>query len=320
MNLFRKLIRRLLRLPHQLIHIAANTPFIRESLMQRRNRMVSYRRGLKKLSGNKPNSFTQSFISNGFISTDLATLEYDEAPIILEAASAIFDAMENSNLLSLPSFSLPSLVKENPSLLKHYEILFRCGLNFKFLNIVEDYLETPVAYGGLDVFYTKADSGERGARIWHRDGEDISVIKVAIYINDVGEDGGPLEVLHIHSERADRSLQRPYNDAKIRGKLKQHLTSFDITSFTGEAGTTIFCDTARLYHRGRPASKPRKAIFFNYYPCAPLHPYFCPPPPFSSSKIAELTKNLDVMQQNSAQWRENLPRLIKILVPRAPFL
>jgi hypothetical protein len=79
-------------------------------------------------------------------------------------------------------------------IIAHDEII-RWGLSDRLLDIAENYLCAPVGYDGINVFFTKADGKEAGTRRWHRDAEDRRMLKIALYLNDVDEDGGPLQVL-----------------------------------------------------------------------------------------------------------------------------
>ena len=72
-----------------------------------------------------------------------------------------------------------------------HDKIIRWGLSDRLLDIAENYLGAPVGYDGINVFFTKADGMEAGPRRWHRDVEDRRMLKIALYLNDVDEDGGP---------------------------------------------------------------------------------------------------------------------------------
>src|SRR5580693_3410101 len=91
-----------------------------------------------------------------------------------------------------------------------HEKIIRWGLSDRLLDIAENYLGVPVGYDGANVYFTKADGMETGQRRWHRDAEDSRMLKIALYLNDVDEDGGPLQVLR---------RQLPDHDRMVRGKF-----------------------------------------------------------------------------------------------------
>ncbi|WP_244537245.1 hypothetical protein [Methylobacterium pseudosasicola] len=237
------------------------------------------------------------------------------------AVNEIYDVIEKNYRETGQNIDIVKLLAAKPLLLDQFKTIFRAGLDVRLLRIIENYLRFPVGYGGVDIFFTVADGLERGARTWHKDSEDNPMVKVAVYLNDVGDDDGPLEILHLEhispgSEKVRHFRQQKLVDLQDEGKIK-----FTITSFTGPSGNVILCDTFKYFHRGKPAlGRNRRALFFNYYAHKPLTPYFCPNPPFSSDKMKELVADLSTVQQNAALWRENLAGIDKFVTKRRPYL
>jgi hypothetical protein len=58
-----------------------------------------------------------------------------------------------------------------------HDKIIRWGLSDRLLDIAENYLGVPTGYDGINVFFTKADGMEAGARRWHRDAEDRRMLK-----------------------------------------------------------------------------------------------------------------------------------------------
>jgi hypothetical protein len=81
----------------------------------------------------------------------------------------------------------PAAICNTPADLLANPPIYRWGLHPTLLRIVEAYLRQPVAYDGPIVFYTEANKKEEGTRMWHLDREDRRVVKVALYLHDVGE-------------------------------------------------------------------------------------------------------------------------------------
>ncbi|MEL6062684.1 MULTISPECIES: hypothetical protein [unclassified Methylobacterium] len=211
----------------------------------------------------------------------------------------------------------PYLIQANKIELKDRPDIYLFGLNERLLRIVENYLGLPVAFGGFNFFYTLADGCERGARVWHLDGEDESIVKIAIYLNDVGEDGGPFEMIRSRLFKGARPYTRPARHEKLERIIGRNISADEIVTCTGPTGSVIFCDTARYYHRGKPATgQNRTAIFFNYYPRPPRRPYFCGKPIVGLEDFAGETHRLTDYQRQSALWRDNVPSIAKYLLPR----
>jgi hypothetical protein len=89
---------------------------------------------------------------------------------------------------------------KRPSLLgrrdaENYRSLVLWGVSPALLRIAQHYFGLPAAYDGPKVAFTPVDGRQAGTRLWHRDREDRRMIKVAIYLNDVTEGGGPLQAI-----------------------------------------------------------------------------------------------------------------------------
>src|SRR5271167_2555608 len=57
-----------------------------------------------------------------------------------------------------------------------HDKIIRWGLSDRLLDIAENYLCVLVGYDGINIFFTKADGMETGARRWHRDVEDRRMV------------------------------------------------------------------------------------------------------------------------------------------------
>jgi hypothetical protein len=115
------------------------------------------------------------------------------------------------------------------------------------------------------------------------------MVKIAVYLNDVDVDGGPLQILLRDlpgSETVGRPARRSFTQEMLERTFGRPLGDNDIVTCAGTAGTVIFCDTASRYHRGKPAiSRDRCAIFYNYMSRPPLRPFFCERGTLSRSQI-----------------------------------
>lgn len=201
-----------------------------------------------------------------------------------------------------------------------YRAIFRWGLHLPLLRIVESYLGLPAAYDGPKVAYTPADGRQAGNRLWHRDREDRRMMKIAIYLNPVSRSGGPLECIKtsVYDGPVDRDFNYPVlTHAQLEQKLGRNIGDGDITSCTGPAGTVVFMDTARLYHRGKPAvDMDRRALFHSYFSRTPRHPFFCERSDLSRTELLHFAKELTAPEQRDAvAWREAIGWMR--LVPRS---
>ena len=138
--------------------------------------------------------------------------------------------------------------------------------------IASEYVGAPVvnAFTLANRVDSHADSKGSGEG-WHKDGS-FRQFKAFIYLNDVGEANGPLQLVS-RSHALDDYLR----DMKAGSLRFRHLRISDeqlerihksrpgrLRSITGPAGMLILADTASI-HRGRPPESGRRYALTNYY-------------------------------------------------------
>lgn len=198
--------------------------------------------------------------------------------------------------------------------------IFFWGLHDRLLDIAEASLGVPVAFDGINIFFTKADGREKSNRLWHRDAEDRRMVKIGVYFNDVDEDGGPFQLLcRIPKEdRLVRGLYPILTQEKLERRLGDLDMDRDVATCIGKAGTVVFADTASHYHRGKPATgRNRGAVFFNYMNRVPLRPFRCERSTLSRAQMTQQAAELPPRQRDALLWRKQLPALAR-LIPTAP--
>lgn len=196
--------------------------------------------------------------------------------------------------------------------------VYRLGLHDRLLDIAENYIGLPPAFDGVTINYTVADGREVSTRKWHRDWEDRRMLKVAIYLHDVDESGGPFQMIRRHDTMQNDQAGFRYelaDDAALERILGLNYQD-DIVSCCGVEGTVIFTDTARFFHRGKPASgHDRMALFYSYFARRPRHPFLCERTGMRRSEIAQLAQNLPGRQQSAALWRKHISPVLRIIPP-----
>lgn len=196
--------------------------------------------------------------------------------------------------------------------------IFLWGLQDRLLDIAETYIGLPPAYDGVAVNYTVADGREISTRKWHRDWEDRRMLKVAVYLHDVDEAGGPFQMIRRHDSMQSDVDGFDYGLADDRELERRLGPTFaqDVVSCEGPGGTVIFTDTARFFHRGKPATaRDRAAIFYSYFANRPRHPFLCERTGMKRSDIAQLSHGLPPRQRDAALWRQRLSPALRIIPP-----
>jgi hypothetical protein len=205
-----------------------------------------------------------------------------------------------------------------PEQLLDHPSIYLLGLEDRLLDIAERYIGLPPAYDGVTINYTVADGREISTRKWHRDWEDRRMLKIAIYLHDVDETGGPFEMIRRYDTSQGDEGGFNYELADDAALTERLGTTYyeDIVSCVGPAGTVIFTDTARFFHRGKPAtSRDRRAIFYSYFAQRPRHPFLCERTGMRRSDIVKLAIALPKRQHSAVFWRKALPLPLRLIPP-----
>lgn len=163
----------------------------------------------------------------------------------------------------------------NPSAIaERFPDLFLWGLDEEVLDLVEACVGLPIAYHGVIARKDLVDGKGVGTRLWHQDQDDVDVIRVSVYLNDVlDDDGGPFQYVPRHltpSYRAFRGADA-IDDAVMARVVPEH----EWERCLGPKGTVIFGAVSRVLHAGRMPKRPRKAVSFYYTSTDPLREDLC---------------------------------------------
>jgi hypothetical protein len=152
--------------------------------------------------------------------------------------------------------------------------LIKLALDRKLLEIVAAYLgmwPRLHAVGAWLNFPTEADAKE--AQLWHRDPEDLKIIKAFIYLNDVGPENGPFcYIPKTHPFSSGSGIVPNHKDKKriLDDEMISVLPTESWMTCTGPANTMILADTVGYHRGGKPASGTRLLITFTYTSGTPL--------------------------------------------------
>lgn len=316
-NLFSRRQRWLRDLPARAALKLFNRPRIRSILDQRYSTALSvHQSALPRLTG--ADALIASALENsGICVTTLEALDLDGGGVAVSQASALADDFTTeARALSAKG---NAFIIVPPEWVAAHPAIYHLGLQDRLLDIAESYLGLPPAYDGVAINYTVADGGrEISTRKWHRDWEDRRMLKVAIYLHDVDETGGPFQMIQRYDTTQNDQGGFNYelaDDATLKQLLGANFDK-DIVSCCGPAGTVIFTDTARFFHRGKPTTaRDRTALFYSYFADPPRHPFFCERTGLRRSDIARLTQGLPARQRKAALWRNRVSPILRIIPP-----
>lgn len=105
---------------------------------------------------------------------------------------------------------------------------------------------------------TAAYSSQR----WHADPDDRKLVKVFLYLNDVGETAGPFTYIRYSHGRGKWRSMFPYAPKRKSRHpdpafIDGHIPPEDRVVAIGQAGTIIFCDTSGVHRGGYATGQPR---------------------------------------------------------------
>jgi hypothetical protein len=145
------------------------------------------------------------------------------------------------------------------------------GLSGRMLDVVNAYRGLWTKLLSVDNVYTVPFPGSEqrvGSQNWHRDPEDLHVVKVFLYFSDVDDEAGPFEYIQGSVKGARYGDAWPW---RVRGgtypptgELEKLVSPSDRISAKGRAGTIIFCDTSGWHRGGFAKSKPRTLSIHTY--------------------------------------------------------
>jgi hypothetical protein len=153
----------------------------------------------------------------------------------------------------MPEIALPNDLPDMPA---DSAPLYEWGLAEENLDLAERYIGLPVFFLGAAVRRERAEgNADFYTRRWHMDIDDRRMLKIIVYLNDVGDGGGPFEYLNRNaSDHAARIFT--YSAGHISdAAMARVVPAADWVQVTGPRLTTIFVDPRRIFHRVQPPTK-----------------------------------------------------------------
>ena len=152
--------------------------------------------------------------------------------------------------------------------------LLKLALDRKLLEIVAAYFGMWPCLHAIGAWLNFPTVNEaKNAQLWHRDPEDLKLIKVFIYLNDIGPENGPFCYIprsHPFSSGA-RKIPSHRDDKRILDD--EMITVFPRETwveYTGPANTMIIADTVGFHRGGKVQEGTRLLITFTYTSGKPL--------------------------------------------------
>jgi hypothetical protein len=235
---------------------------------------------------------------NGIFITDLSSFNLDLNDQLINHANLVLPILEKYPVdFEQYSISIPE------DIICAHSILYTWGLQKQLLNLIENYIERPVAYHGI-YFRRDFNNGlEVKSRRWHLDMEDYRMLKVIIYLKDVTETNGPFQYLSCEETQAVKTKLNYVYGYLNPQKVERIIPQEQWKSCLGKAGTVVIVDTARLLHRGKiPTDDDRYALFYDYTSRNPKNSFYCKSS-LSPNTLIKLSNNITAENKDYILWR-----------------
>ncbi|MEL6158283.1 MAG: 2OG-Fe(II) oxygenase [Cyanobacteria bacterium J06554_11] len=285
---------------------------------------VAYRAELMKHIGRLPalsqedRKLCEQLKQTGVVRTSLASLGLSLTPQLMQATREMVPQLQRASVVGNLSDNVRSaashcLYGDPVAIAQKYSAIHLWGLQDRLLDILENYYGAPVSCIGVNMRRDIADGKQKGTKLWHIDWEDRKVMKIAIYLNDVDDDGGPFEYIPLESSPSYRDFP---SSAIYDEDMEKVVSRSKWVACKGPTGTVVFADNAKLFHHGRTPLRDRYTIFYAYAYRQPKRPEACEKSPWRKG-IPYLADKLTQRQKDSIWNYEGLPIIPDVVKDRA---
>lgn len=233
----------------------------------------------KTLNQRKSMSFQIPWLSNlfqeGYILIDGEKQKFPSefVHIHTETIKIALDIANNQNLISA-SPTKDYLHRADLSKIPWQTIksLYKYFTHPIFLATAESYLGDKPLLTELKIFVsppsrTRHSLPLAGSQLWHSDYDDISNLKIFVFLDDIDENCGPLQAIPRHSSlEFMKDIRYKWGVANVsHNDSIVPETYTKAVSFIGSQGSICLIDTVNCLHRGsRHPKKPRKILYATY--------------------------------------------------------
>jgi hypothetical protein len=146
----------------------------------------------------------------------------------------------------------------------------RIAVRTPLLDIANAYLGMYTKLRYYNIWHTFATQAKpRESQLWHRDREDLFIVKVFIYLKNVELGAGPFTYARgTHGKGTIRKEPAYFLEGKVQRTEDEQMAAVvprdRWTVATGVAGTIVFADT-RGYHRGGLARTDDRVMYTSMY-------------------------------------------------------
>ena len=258
--------------------------FIRSNLTKNLSSKLLFKKELTKLS-EKQNEIFYSLKEKGFAKSSLDDLFGDNKEILYKFNSIVKDLKKSKdfddayknfreNINETGKHYIHRLNDNKSFRIDINSYLINFILNDKIIDIVNSYFGMYAKLNTADLWVTFLDKEKNkrtNAQNWHRDRDDVKILKIFLYLNDIDSNNGATEYIPFSrkKEKYEHLAKFSYGNIapwKVYPRLNadKDIDNSDIVKFTGNKGTLYFVDTTGM-HRGGFSDKDDGERIFGYW-------------------------------------------------------
>jgi hypothetical protein len=150
----------------------------------------------------------------------------------------------------------------------------RLALHRHLLKVVNGYLGLRSCLRAINVWLNLPDDGPpKESQLWHRDGDDLQIVKVFIYFTNVDMESGPFWFIPGTHRGKGRKIAVPMEQGRVSdAQMREAIDSAKWKACLGRAGTVILADTTGFHKGGRCEKDSRLLLTFEYVSAASQYP------------------------------------------------
>jgi hypothetical protein len=194
-------------------------------------------------------------------------LEISRGPAVAAALAGASDGSDRYKRYLVDLVDYPEGIDADDSLLK-------LALDEKLLEIVAGYLGLwPRLHSIAAWLNYPTEAPPELSQLWHRDPEDLRLVKVFIYLTDVHERSGPFTYVPRTQPFGAEAASAQKLERKKRLADDRMIKAFPPASWrvcTGPPHTMILADTVGYHRGGKPSVGQRILLTFTYTSGAPI--------------------------------------------------
>lgn len=258
--------------------------FIRSNLTKNLSSKLLFKKDLIKLT-EKQNEVLLSLKEKGFAKSSIDDLFGNKDEILERFNSILKDLKKSQDFTNAyKNFSENLNVSGKHYIHRLYDNKnFRIDLNSYLINfilsdeildVVNSYFSMYAKLNTADLWITflnKEKSKRTNAQNWHRDRDDVKILKIFLYLNDIDSNNGATEYIPFSrkKEKYEHLAKFSYGNIapwKVYPRLDadKNIDQNDIVKFIGNKGTLYFVDTTGM-HRGGFSDKDNGERIFGYW-------------------------------------------------------